>query len=522
MACSLIWTLGPTADAHEQPVVAPVAADSADVARERRGPQHGRRAAEDRAARGGERVLEALVRVELGPGLAPRHRLENDVASREAVEPRDRLLRKLRVAVREPREGVAAADALHRVRRRRVRSSCHVADPGLVDRRVAPAGPRRHDEHGPPVVALVWDADGDEEVSAAGSHVKGVVLARDLPHLSHLAIRARQEKVPLAATEDANSLAYARSLLGKNVALKVEPDGKVSLAEAAADVAAAGADEDASSAFIPFVGSSSSEGESGDGFWRAVRELWRRDVALGLARCVAGDEVVGNGCIDGAASWDDARKRSHRDAYANVRPMDRDERALERPKPFSDDCSQTEVVALDCEMVGVGDGGLESMLAQVCVLNEHGNALYCSYSRAYKKVTDYRTHVSGILPRHVDSSAPEFAKVRADVAALIRGRIVVGHALENDFQALQLHHPRDDVRDTAVWRPLLRPPRFARPRKLRHLARDFCALRIQSGDAAHDPAEDALAALAVYRKFRENWEGQVASAKLGRGSTAPP
>ena len=179
-------------------------------------------------------------------------------------------------------------------------------------------------------------------------------------------------------------------------------------------------DEDASSAFIPFVWSSSSEGESGDGFWRAVRELWRRDVALGLARCVAGDEVVGNGCIDGAASWDDARKRSHRDAYTNVRPMDRDERTLERPKPFSDDCSQTEVVALDCEMVGVGDGGLESMLAQVCVLNEHGNALYCSYSRAYKKVTDYRTHVSGILPRHVDSSAPEFAKVRADVAALIR------------------------------------------------------------------------------------------------------
>ena len=50
MACSLIWTPGPTADADEQPVVAPVAADRADVARERRGPQHGRRAAEDRAA----------------------------------------------------------------------------------------------------------------------------------------------------------------------------------------------------------------------------------------------------------------------------------------------------------------------------------------------------------------------------------------------------------------------------------------------------------------------------------------
>ena len=173
MACSLIWALRKTADAHEQPVVAPVAVDRADVARERRGPQHGRRAAEDRAARGGERVLEALVRVELGPGLAPRHRLQHHVASREAVEPRDRLLRKLRVAVREFREGVAAADALHRVRRRRVRNSRHVADPGLVDRRVAPARPRRHDEHGPAVVALVLVHDdggvghGDDMGAAA-------------------------------------------------------------------------------------------------------------------------------------------------------------------------------------------------------------------------------------------------------------------------------------------------------------------------------------------------------------------
>ena len=86
MACSLIWTLGPTTDADEQPVVAPVAADRADVARERRGPQHGRRAAEDRAARGGERVLQALVRCEFSPGLAPRHRLQHHVALDAAIE----------------------------------------------------------------------------------------------------------------------------------------------------------------------------------------------------------------------------------------------------------------------------------------------------------------------------------------------------------------------------------------------------------------------------------------------------
>ena len=106
-----------------------------------------------------------------------------------------------------------------------------------------------------PVVALVWGADGDEEVSAAGRHVKGVVLARDLPHLSHLAIRARQEQVPLAATEDKGTHLAAKSLLGQQVALNVGPNG-VSLALATeADIAAAavagGAVADAAAAAAP-------------------------------------------------------------------------------------------------------------------------------------------------------------------------------------------------------------------------------------------------------------------------------
>lgn len=89
-----------------------------------------------------------------------------------------------------------------------------------------------------PVVALAWTADGDEEVRAAGAHVKGVVLARDLPHLSHLAIRARQEKTPLAATEDAAAHAAARALLGREVILEVTPDGATLRAATAADATA--------------------------------------------------------------------------------------------------------------------------------------------------------------------------------------------------------------------------------------------------------------------------------------------
>jgi phosphoglucan,water dikinase len=37
-----------------------------------------------------------------------------------------------------------------------------------------------------PVVVLLRSASGDEEVSAAGHQLQGVVLTQDLPHLSHL------------------------------------------------------------------------------------------------------------------------------------------------------------------------------------------------------------------------------------------------------------------------------------------------------------------------------------------------
>jgi phosphoglucan,water dikinase len=85
----------------------------------------------------------------------------------------------------------------------------------------------------------VRGASGDEEVAAAGRHVRGVVLARDLPHLSHLAIRARQEKVPLAATEDPATLAAARTLVGQQVTLTITAGGVTLQRATEAEIAAA-------------------------------------------------------------------------------------------------------------------------------------------------------------------------------------------------------------------------------------------------------------------------------------------
>ncbi len=56
----------------------------------------------------------------------------------------------------------------------------------------------------------------------------------------------------------------------------------------------------------------------------------------------------------------------------------------------------TKIVSVDCEMVGVGAGGKDSILARVSVVNQYGQCLYDKYVKPTETVTDYRTHVSGI------------------------------------------------------------------------------------------------------------------------------
>ena len=87
-------------------------------------------------------------------------------------------------------------------------------------------------------------------------------------------------------------------------------------------------------------------------------------------------------------------------------------------------------------MVGSGPNGEKSILAQVSVVNESGNVVYSSFVAPTKAVTDYRTHVSGITPDNIDD-APSFSFVQSEVRELIRGKIIVGHALENDFDVVK-------------------------------------------------------------------------------------
>ena len=81
------------------------------------------------------------------------------------------------------------------------------------------------DDHGGPVIALLEKAEGDEEIPA---WVTGIMVAHEIPHLSHLAVRARQSNVAFSACEDRVSFEELKVHAGELVSLDVI-DGKVSL-----------------------------------------------------------------------------------------------------------------------------------------------------------------------------------------------------------------------------------------------------------------------------------------------------
>ncbi|KAG0556349.1 hypothetical protein KC19_11G046700 [Ceratodon purpureus] len=75
-----------------------------------------------------------------------------------------------------------------------------------------------------PIILLVKQADGDEEVKAAGSNVAGVILQHELPHLSHLGVRARQEKVVFVTCDDEERSANLRTLVNRPIKLVASPE----------------------------------------------------------------------------------------------------------------------------------------------------------------------------------------------------------------------------------------------------------------------------------------------------------
>ena len=176
-------------------------------------------------------------------------------------------------------------------------------------------------------------------------------------------------------------------------------------------------------------------------------------------------------------------------------------------------------VALDCEMVGVGQDGFTSSLARVTLVGWNGETILDQYIRQSRPVTDYRTFVSGITQDDLEGDqAVDMAACREAVLNALKDKVLVGHGLKSDLSALGIRHPWYMTRDTAKYEPFMKV-RFDDgilwPRKLRDLTHEKLGRDIQAAGVPHSPYEDALAALDLYKAVRNKWE-KVMAYKVGK------
>lgn len=169
---------------------------------------------------------------------------------------------------------------------------------------------------------------------------------------------------------------------------------------------------------------------------------------------------------------------------------------------LSEDVDIGKYVAMDCEMVGVG--GLEdrSVLARVSIVNFHGTQVYDSFVKPKEFVTDWRTHVSGVSSKHM-ATARSFEEVQKQVADILSERILVGHAIRNDLEAVMLGHPKKDIRDTSRFSGFRKLSAGKTP-SLKKLAKELLGVEIQGGE--HSSIEDARTTMLLFRQHKQAFD----------------
>lgn len=165
----------------------------------------------------------------------------------------------------------------------------------------------------------------------------------------------------------------------------------------------------------------------------------------------------------------------------------------------------TKAIGMDCEMVGVGFCGKESVVARVSLVNQFGHCVYDKYVKPREKVTDFRTKVSGIRPQDLEHGL-DFKMVQKEVCDILDGRILVGHALQHDLKVLFLTHPKKMIRDTALYKPF-RAAFNGKTPSLKNLSARMLGISVQEGE--HSSVQDAQAAMRLYTMFKKEWEKEM-------------
>ncbi|CAH6902707.1 interferon-stimulated 20 kDa exonuclease-like 2 [Phodopus roborovskii] len=169
------------------------------------------------------------------------------------------------------------------------------------------------------------------------------------------------------------------------------------------------------------------------------------------------------------------------------------------------------MVAVDCEMVGTGPKGRVSSLARCSIVNYNGDVLYDDYILPPCHIVDYRTRWSGIRKCHMVNATP-FKIARSQILKILTGKIVIGHAIHNDYKALQYFHPKSLTRDTSQI-PLLNRKADCPENvtlSLKHLTKKLLNRDIQAGKSGHSSVEDAQATMELYKLVEVEWEQHLA------------
>ena len=170
-------------------------------------------------------------------------------------------------------------------------------------------------------------------------------------------------------------------------------------------------------------------------------------------------------------------------------------------------CNHDQIVAIDCEMVGVAPS-LKSALARCSIVNYHGDIVWDHYVLPSQPIMDYRTKWSGIRHYHMTGAVPEEDALPI-IKQKLKGKIVVGHDLKHDFSVLHYAHPPSLVRDTSCYVPLrtLAHLPLEHPPGLKKLALNLLDRSIQTG--SHDSVEDAQTCLDLYKVIEGQWENEM-------------
>ena len=166
----------------------------------------------------------------------------------------------------------------------------------------------------------------------------------------------------------------------------------------------------------------------------------------------------------------------------------------------------THRLALDCEMVGSGKDGSDNQLARVSIVNVYGDTVYDKIVLPREHVTDYRSLITGLNKQIITAKGVPFKLVQAEVAEMVKDKVVIGHDIKHDFTVLEFSHPKPMIRDTAKYKPFKGLSKGNTP-SLKKLCSEILKISVQEG--AHDSVEDARSALQLYRMHRTSWERSI-------------